>query len=140
MTVRITPSSQDDRLAEIFGAPLNQLYRAADKDARTRRALELRSFLALTEQQVVRVRDRVHAGSAPGRSMDELSEEALRMDAEWMKAALSTRRAYLVALDEVLRADPSPEQVRPVTFTQPVLTARTVTTPGDTTAHPARGR
>ncbi|OII62156.1 hypothetical protein BJP40_03920 [Streptomyces sp. CC53] len=139
MSVRRKPSSQDDRLAELFGARVNQLYRTARADARLRRALELRSFLALTEEQVARVRDRVHARTAPDRSMDELSEEELRMDAEWMKAALSARRDYLAALDEVLRAEPSPEPARPVTFTQPVITARTVPTPGDTTAHPARG-
>ncbi|MFE5298142.1 hypothetical protein [Streptomyces sp. NPDC056632] len=142
MSARIKPSSQDDRLAEIFGAPVNQLYRVADTDVRTRRALELRSFLALTEEQVAWVRERVHARSAPDRGMDELSAEELRMDAQWMKAALSARRDYLAALDDVLRAEPLPEPARPVTFTQPVITARTVPTPGDTTAHPhpARGR
>lgn len=140
MSVRTKPSSQDDRLVEVFGATIDQLYRAADTDARLRSALELRSFLALTEQQVDRVRDRVHARSAPDRSMDKLSEDELRMDAQWMKAALCARRDYLAALDEVLRAEPAPEPPRPVAFTQPVITARAVPTAGETTARPARGR
>ncbi|WP_282697797.1 hypothetical protein [Streptomyces sp. CC208A] len=140
MSVRTKPSSQDDRLAEVFGAPVDQLYQAADTDTRLRNALELRSHLALTEEQVDRVRDRVHARSAPDRSMDELSEDELRMDTYWMEAALTTRRSYLTALDEVLSAEPSPEPPRPVTFAQPVITARMIPTSGETTARPARGR
>ncbi|WP_328486016.1 hypothetical protein [Streptomyces zaomyceticus] len=140
MSVRNKPSSQDDRLVEVFGAPIDQLYQAADADPRLRNALEMRSHLALTEEQVARVRDRVHDRSAPDRSMDELSEDELRMDSYWMEAALTTRRTYLAALGQVLRVEPSPEPTRPVTFTQPVIAARTIPTSGETTTHPARGR
>ncbi|GAA3389033.1 hypothetical protein [Streptomyces roseoviridis] len=140
MNVRTKPSSQDDRLVDVFGAPIDQLYQAAVTDSRLRTALEMRSFLALTEEQVARVRERVHVRSAPDRSMDELSEDELRMDAYWMEAALSARRDYLTALNEVLDAEPPPEPARPVTFTQSVITARTTPPARDAVAHPARGR
>ena len=128
MSTPIKASSRDERFAEVFGAPLDQLLAAPDPTRHLREALELRAFLAVTEQHVARVRDRVHERSAPDRPMDELSEDELRMDARWMEAALQARRGYLTVLDKVLRSEPPPEHQPPVTFNQPVISARAVPT------------
>lgn len=63
-------TTMDADLQKVFGKPVLELYEtAADHDASPAlaRALELRSFLALTEEQVARVRDRVHADMDPDR-------------------------------------------------------------------------
>ncbi|MFE2560828.1 hypothetical protein ACFXGT_33420 [Streptomyces sp. NPDC059352] len=126
MSTTIKPSSRDERFAEVFGAPLDQLLAAPEHTRHLREALELRAFLAVAEQHVARVRDRVHDRSAPDRPMDELSEDDLRMDAQWMEAALQARRGYLTVLDQVLQSEPPPEHQRAVTFNQPTITARAV--------------
>ncbi|MFI9210243.1 hypothetical protein ACIGW7_19160 [Streptomyces sp. NPDC053253] len=126
MSTPIKPSSRDERFAEVFGAPLDQLLAVPSPTRYLREALELRAFLAVTEDHVVWVRDRVHERSAPDRPMDELSEDDLRMDAEWMQAALLARRGYVTALDKVLRAGPPSEHQPAVTFNQPVISARAV--------------
>ncbi|WP_435059112.1 hypothetical protein [Streptomyces sp. bgisy060] len=120
------PSSQDERLAEVFGAPLDQLLATPGPTRHLREALELRAFLAVAEDHVAWVRNRVHDRSSPDRPMDELAEDDLRMDARWMEAALTARRGYLTALDKLLRAEPPAEEHRPVQFTQPVISARAV--------------
>ncbi|MFI1013080.1 hypothetical protein [Streptomyces sp. NPDC020965] len=127
MSVTTRFSSQDTALEEAFGAPVHQLYAtatASGASAALRRALELRSFLVLAEEQVVRVRDRVHQSTAPGRDLGELSADALRFDAQWMEAALSARDGYLTALAGLLRSMPPPESAsrRPVEFTQAKIT------------------
>jgi hypothetical protein len=126
VTVREKPCTQDGRLQEVFGAPIGELYKAAvhpDVSAALTRALELRSFLALAEEQVARVRDRVHAAMAPERDMSELSARDLRMDAQWLEAALEARDGYLAALDDLLRhMPPSGRHPRPVRTAQPTAT------------------
>ncbi len=90
-------STMDADLQKVFGKPVLELYEAAaDHDASPAlaRALELRSFLALTEEQVARVRDRVHADMDPDRNHGELSADKLRFDAQWLDAALEARDAY----------------------------------------------
>ncbi|TXL84210.1 hypothetical protein EW053_35235 [Streptomyces sp. IB2014 016-6] len=121
------PSSQDGRLAETFGAPVADLYEraAVPGAAALTRALELRGFLAVAEEQVARVRDRVHEAMAPGRDMDELSAGDLRSDAQWLAAALDARDGYLTALGELLRTMPAQSEersARPVEFAQPQIT------------------
>ncbi|MEV8351832.1 hypothetical protein ACFVTT_24210 [Streptomyces niveus] len=122
------PSSQDGRLAEIFGAPVADLYERAAVSPGVpalTRALELRSFLALAEEQVARVRDRVHGAMAPDRDMNELSADELRFDAQWLAAALDARDGYLAALGQLLRTMPpqtAPVPSRPVRFAQPQIT------------------
>ncbi|MFD5765378.1 hypothetical protein ACFWIN_06100 [Streptomyces sp. NPDC127049] len=138
MSTPFKPSSRDDRFAEVFGAPLDQLLAAPAPSRHLREALELRAFLAVTEDHVGWVRDRVHKRSDPNRPMDELSEDALRMDAEWMRAALQARRGYLTALDKVLSAEPPPEYQPAVTFNQPVISARAV--PVEQATARAKGR
>ncbi|MFJ4918465.1 hypothetical protein [Streptomyces sp. NPDC088725] len=112
----------DGQLYEVFGAPVADLYAAAsgpDASPALAHALELRSFLALAEEQVARVRDRVHDTMAPDRDMSELSAEKLRFDAQWLDAALDARSGYRAALDDLLRTGPpSGQQSRPVQLTQ----------------------
>ncbi|MFC7841619.1 hypothetical protein [Streptomyces sp. NPDC057382] len=106
-------STMDADLQKVFGMPVLELYEAAaDHDASPAlaRALELRSFLALTEEQVARVRDRVHADMDPDRNMGELAADKLRFDAQWLDAALEAREAYRAALGELLRTMPPPAQ------------------------------
>ncbi|MFD7255527.1 hypothetical protein [Streptomyces sp. NPDC059895] len=106
-------STMDADLQKVFGNPVSELYEAAaghDTSPALARALELRSFLALTEEQVARVRDRVHTDTDPDRDMGELSADKLRSDAQWLKAALEARDGYRAALGELLRTMPSPAQ------------------------------
>ncbi|MER6031571.1 hypothetical protein [Streptomyces sp. NPDC001851] len=123
MSVQLKLSSADDLLHQIFGVPVGDLYTAAvrpDASPALSRALELRSFLALAEEQVARVRDRVHEAMAADRDMDELSAEDLRMDAQWLEAALDARDGYRAALDDLLRTMPPPGQrARTVRTMQP---------------------
>ncbi|CAO0836690.1 putative protein OS=Streptomyces microflavus OX=1919 GN=Smic_07570 PE=4 SV=1 [Streptomyces microflavus] len=122
-------SSMDADLQKVFGKPIPVLSEAVvghDASPALARALELRSFLALTEEQVarVRVRDRVHADMDPDRDMGELSADKLRFDAQWLEAALDARDGYRAALGELLRTMPPPDQrARPVRTTQHRATA-----------------
>ncbi|MFD7017536.1 hypothetical protein [Streptomyces sp. NPDC059928] len=113
MSVIDKSTSRDAALREAFGAEVAELYAQAargEADAALQRALELRSFLAVAEEQVARVRDRVHAATAAGADMDDLSATDLRWDADWLEAALAGRDAYTAALDELLRTMPPPTQ------------------------------
>ncbi|MER6500172.1 hypothetical protein ABT218_12455 [Streptomyces sp. NPDC001455] len=127
MSVRFKPSCADGQPQEIFGAPVTALYVSAngpDASPALARALELRSFLALAEEQVACVRDRVHADMAPDRDMGELSADKLQVDSQWLDAALDARDGYRAALDELLRTMPPPDQhTRPVRAAQPMAVA-----------------
>ncbi|MDI3418621.1 hypothetical protein [Streptomyces luteolus] len=106
-------STMDADLQKVFGKSVPDLYEAAagqDASPALARALELRSFLALTEEQVARVRDRVHADMDPDRDMGELSAYKLRFDAQWLDAALEARDGYRVVLGQLLRTMPPPDQ------------------------------
>lgn len=122
MSVRDKPCTQDKRLQAVFGAPVGELYaQAVGPDAAPAlvRALELRSFLAMAEEQLARIRDRVHATTAPDQDLGSLSSDSLRMDASWMEAALSARNGYLNALDTLLHVmPPHPQAARPTRTTQ----------------------
>ncbi|WP_406346492.1 hypothetical protein OH787_06200 [Streptomyces sp. NBC_01547] len=129
MSASTKPTSQDAHLEEVFGTPVAQLYAAAVAGTATpaeHRALELRSFLALAEEQVALVRDRVHRYTAPDADMGTLSASELCFDSQWMDAALSARTQYVTALRELLRAMPPPGTARegPPQFTQPRITTR----------------
>ncbi|MEU9230378.1 hypothetical protein AB0D40_39375 [Streptomyces massasporeus] len=132
-------TTMDADLQKVFGKPVLELYEAAaDHDASPAlaRALELRSFLALTEEQVARVRDRVHADMDPDRNLGELSADTLRFDAQWLDAALEACDAYRAALGELLRTMPPPAQrARPVRTAQLRATA---TLPPSATPAPQR--
>ncbi|MGW6345904.1 hypothetical protein, partial [Streptomyces sp. NPDC055080] len=120
-------SSMEARLQEVFGTPVDELYEAAawtKVSPALNSALELRQFLALAEDQVARVRDRVHADMDLDRDMGELSADKLRFDTQWLQAALDARDGYRPALGELLRTMPPPDQrVRPVRTTQLRATA-----------------
>ncbi|MEU5086596.1 hypothetical protein [Streptomyces sp. NPDC021356] len=120
-------STMDADLQKVFGNPLPELYETAASPGASpalARALELRSFLALTEEQVARVRDRVHADMDPDRDMGELSADKLRFDAQWLEAALEARDGYRAALGGLLRTMPPPaQQARPVRTAQLRATA-----------------
>ncbi|MFF0487085.1 hypothetical protein [Streptomyces sp. NPDC004435] len=123
MSVADKKSSRDEALERAFGAPLADLYaqvvRSGASPALTR-ALEVRAMLALSEEQVVRVRDRVHASMAPAGNLDELSAETLQTDAYWLDAALDGRRGYLRTLDALLAAMPPPTtRLTPLTSALP---------------------
>lgn len=132
MSTLTKPTSQDAYLEEVFGAPLAQLYAAAAAGTATQaeqRALELRSFLALAEEQVAHVRGRVHRYTAPDADMGALSASELRLDAQWMDAALSARTQYVSALEQFLRSMPPPGALRPesrVRFNQHKITTSAV--------------
>ncbi|MFF3088666.1 hypothetical protein ACFVRB_27000 [Streptomyces nojiriensis] len=129
MSASTKPTSQDAHLEEVFGNPVARLYEAAAAGTATpavHRALELRSFLALAEEQVALVRDRVHSYTAPDADMGRLSASELRFDSRWMDAALSARTQYVAALRDLLRSMPPPGTARegPPQFTQPRITTR----------------
>ncbi|CAL9366806.1 hypothetical protein [Streptomyces sp. enrichment culture] len=134
-------STMDADLQKVFGNPIPELYEAAarhDASPALARALELRSFLALTEEQVARVRDRVHADMDPDRDMDELSAHTLRFDAQWLEAALEARDGYRTALGELLRTAPPPaQQALPVQTAQ--LRATATLPPSAAPAHQRAG-
>ncbi|MER6271696.1 hypothetical protein [Streptomyces sp900105755] len=123
----VKASTVDADLQKVFGGTVPDLHEAAvghDASLALARALELRSFLALTEEQVARVRDRVHADMDPDRDMGELSADKLRFDAQWLEAALDARDGYRAALGELLRTMPPPDQqARPVRMKQLKATA-----------------
>ncbi|WP_326759140.1 hypothetical protein OHB35_15295 [Streptomyces phaeochromogenes] len=128
MSVIDKPTNRDTALEEAFCASVAELYAQAahlEVCAALHRALELRSLLAVAEEQVVCVRDRVHASMSADRDLGELSAEDLRWDAQWLEAALAGRDGYVAALDDLLRTMPSPDQrpPQPVQFAQPKITA-----------------
>ncbi|MER5442572.1 hypothetical protein [Streptomyces sp. NPDC002790] len=127
MNVTDKSSSCDAALKEAFGAEVAELYAQVtqgEANAALQRALELRSFLAVAEEQVARVRDRVHAATGPDGDMGDLSAENLRWDADWLDAALAARDGYSAALDELLRTMPAPDKAGPArTGLSPKITA-----------------
>ncbi|MGW3835918.1 hypothetical protein [Streptomyces microflavus] len=126
MSVRLKPSSADGQLQDVFGATVAELYGTAlspDASPALARALELRAFLSLAEEQVARVRDRVHSAMAPDRDMSELDAADLRFDAQWLDAALDARAGYRTALGDLLRTmPPLHQQARPVRLAQQTIT------------------
>ncbi|MEV0259398.1 hypothetical protein AB0H82_34740 [Streptomyces sp. NPDC050732] len=132
-------------MAQAFSASLSELYAQAagpEASGALMRALELRSWLAVAEEQVARVRDRIHAATAADRDMGELSADDLRFDAQWMEAALSAREGYATALTEFLRTMPPPgvRPERPVQLAQPRLTTTLPPAPAPARAGAARER
>ncbi|MGX1851167.1 hypothetical protein [Streptomyces sp. NPDC055299] len=144
MSVRLKPSTLDRRLEQVFDAPIAALYATAtspDASAALSRAMELRSFLALAEEQVMRVRDGVRHAMAAERDMDELSAGDLRFDAQWLEAALDARNGYRAALDDLLLTMPTAgQQSRLVRMAQPVATTLPTAAPAPQRAGAARAR
>ncbi|WP_405889809.1 hypothetical protein OG427_07095 [Streptomyces sp. NBC_00133] len=127
MSVTAKPTSKDAALEEAFGAPVPQLYAAATAGRASpalQRALHLRSFLTVAEEQVAVVRETIHQATSTDRDLSELSAEAMGFDAQWLEAALDARDSYTAALGELLRTmpPPGPAAARPVQFAQPQIT------------------
>ncbi|MFF5719313.1 hypothetical protein [Streptomyces buecherae] len=124
---RDRPSTMDGDLHKVFGHTVPVLYEAVDLPGASPaliRALTLRSFLAVTEEQVASIRDHVRADMAPARDMSELSADKLHVDARWLKTALDARDGYRTALAELLRTmPPPPQRARPPGVTQLKATA-----------------
>nr|WP_157169334.1 hypothetical protein [Streptomyces typhae] len=132
-------------MSEAFGDSLEELYAQATgpaAPAALSRALELRSWLAITEEQVARVRDRIHDATSADRDMGELSADDLRFDAQWLDAALSARDGYNMALGELLRTMPPPSArpEPPVRLAGPRLTTTLPPAPAPARAGAARAR
>ncbi len=145
MSVALKPTGQDEALTQFFGASLSELYAQAagpEASAALLRALELRSWLAVAEEQVARLRDRIHDATTADRGMGELPAEDSRFDAQWMEAALSARDGYATALDELLRTMPPPgtSTERPVQLTGSKLTTTLPPAPAPARAGAARER
>ncbi|MFD4257672.1 hypothetical protein ACFWR9_08570 [Streptomyces sp. NPDC058534] len=139
MSVIDKSSSRDAALQEAFGAEVAELYAQAARGEATaalQRSLELRSFLAVAEEQVARVRDRVHAATGPDGDMGDLSAEDLRWDADWLQAALAGRDGCTAALDELLRTMPAPNQAGPA---RPGLSPKIAATAPPAPAAPRAG-
>lgn len=145
MNVVHRPTSQDEALVQAFGASLSELYAQAagpEASAALMRALELRSWLAVAEEQVARVRDRIHDATAADRDIGELSADDLRFDAQWLEAALSARDGYATALAGLLNTMPPPgtRPARAVQLAQPRLTTTLPPAPAPVRAGAARAR
>ncbi|MFE9407398.1 hypothetical protein ACFYN0_01135 [Streptomyces sp. NPDC006704] len=145
MSVIRKPTSQDAALEKAFSASLAELYEQAagpQASAALQRALELRSFLAVAEEHVAHVRDRVHEATAADRDMGELSADELRWDAAWLEAALAGRDGYIAALDDLLPTMPElcQQAGRPAQFTQPKITTASPPAPASTRAGAVRTR
>ncbi|WP_319683834.1 hypothetical protein [Streptomyces sp. AK02-01A] len=136
MNVAHVPTSQDQALEEAFGAPVAELYSMVSgmaASATLMRALELRSFLAVAEEQMARVRDRVLADTADDHDRDALTTDDLRWDVQWLEAALTARADYIAALGKLLHAmRPAPVPGRPL------RASRQKSTTGLAPAGPAR--
>ncbi|MGW4345303.1 hypothetical protein ACWEL8_09525 [Streptomyces sp. NPDC004690] len=141
-SVRFKSSTVDAELEKIFGTPVTTLYEAAvasDASPALTRVLELRSFLVAIEEQVARVRDRVHEAMAPDRDMDELSSGRLRFDAEMLEAALEARTSYRAAIGDLLRTmPPADRQPRGIRTAQPRAAAQSAPAPAPPGAGAAR--
>ncbi|MGW2858285.1 hypothetical protein [Streptomyces sp. NPDC001205] len=145
MSIVDRPTSQDEALTHAFGASLGELYAQATSpgvSAALTRALELRSWLAVAEEQVARVRDRIHDATAADRDLGELSADDLRFDAQWLEAALSARDGYSTALTGLLNTMPTPgvRPERPVQLAQPRLTTTLPPAPAPARAGAVRTR
>lgn len=80
--------------------------------------------------------------TAADRDMGLLSADDLRMDAQWLKAALAGRDGYVAALGELLRTMPalSPASAWPVQFAQQKITTTLPSVPAPAGARAVRGR
>ncbi|WP_433892610.1 hypothetical protein [Streptomyces sp. CA-111067] len=117
------PTTQDTAIVEALGRPLTVLYTQAAAGAAepaVQRVLELRSFLALVEDQAVKTRDRIRQAADPAGDLYSVPARHLRWQTELLEQTLEVGRRYGHTLRELLGvppADTSPSR-RPVQFTQ----------------------
>lgn len=125
------PTTQDGAIVEALGRPLTVLYAQAASgtvEPMVQRVVELRSFLALVEDQAVKTRDRIRQAVDPAGDLYSVEPRHLRFQAELLEAALEVGRTYGQTLQELLAATPtpSPPSRRPVQFTQSKIAAISV--------------
>lgn len=134
------PTTQDTAIVEALGRPLDVLYAAAvagTAEPAVQRVLELRSFLALVEDQAGKIRDRIRQAVDPAGDLYGVSAQDLRFQTALLEAALDIGRTYGQTLQELLAVKPpvSPPNRRPVQFTQS-KTAAIAAPGGGLTARP----
>nr|WSX75887.1 hypothetical protein OH826_19740 [Streptomyces sp. NBC_00899] len=128
MNTNEMPTTQDTAIVEAFGSPLAVLYSQAAAGAAEpalQGVLELRSFLALVEDQAAKIRFRIGQAVDPAGDLYAFSGQDLRFQTALLEAALDTGRKYGQTLQELLLATPaqSPPSRRPVQFTQSKIAA-----------------
>ncbi|MFG2996601.1 hypothetical protein [Streptomyces sp. NPDC048340] len=104
------PTTQDPAIEAAFGQPVGELHQRATAglaEPALHRVMELRAFLAVAEEHLSRIRDRVHQSTAPQRDLGELNPDDLRMDAQWVDAAVGARTELLTALTNILTSMPA---------------------------------
>lgn len=122
------PTTHDTAIVEALGRPLAVLYAqavAATSEPTLQRVLELRSFLALVEDQAAKTRERIRQAVDPTGDLYSVDPQHLRFQTAMLEAALDVGRTYGQTLRELLAAAPSdflPTR-RPVQFTQSKIAA-----------------
>ncbi|MCX5303136.1 hypothetical protein OG304_06675 [Streptomyces sp. NBC_00160] len=104
------PTTQDQAIESAFGHPVGLLHQRATSglaEPALHRVMELRAFLAVAEEHLARIRDRVHLSTAPQRDLGELNPDDLRMDAQWLEAAVDARVGLLAELTNILTSMPA---------------------------------
>ncbi len=118
------PTSQDAGIEEAFGRPLAELYAQAAAGTAVpgvQQVLELRSFLAVVEDQAAKARDRIHQATGPAADPQAVPLADLRFRTDLLEAALEVGAKYRRALQDLVRTGPgrsSPAPRRPVQFDQ----------------------
>jgi hypothetical protein len=115
------PTTQDTAIVNAFGLPLDVLYAraaAGTADPGVQRVLELRSFLAVIEDQAGKARDRIHRATGPQDGLYSLSGPDLRFRIALLESAQAVGRRYEQMLRELLPAmsTPAPSQRRSEQF------------------------
>ncbi|MFF4285643.1 hypothetical protein ACFY0R_09985 [Streptomyces sp. NPDC001633] len=139
MQTRRSATSLDAQIEEAFGRPITALRHDLENPA-VRRVLEIRAMLAVVEQHLDQIRDRLHTATAPDRNCAELADEDLTVDAEWLAAAGRSRNHHAQAITSLLRAGPTASP-RKQDHTATEATARSAFSPtpqASTTALPHR--
>lgn len=122
------PTTQDTAIVEALGRPLTVLYAQAaggTVEPMVQRVLELRSFLALVEDQAVKTRDRIRQAADPAGDLYSVPARHLRWQTAQLEEALDVGRKYGQTLQELLAATStqSPPGHRPVQFTPSKIAA-----------------
>jgi len=127
------PTTQDTAIVEALGRPLAVLYAqaaAGTVEPMAQRVLELRSWLAMVEDQTLQTRLRIHHATAGAADLYGLSTDDLRFDVAFLDATLRAGRRCAQALGELLQTVPAgpPLTQRQVEFTQAKIAA--ISAPG----------
>lgn len=128
MTSAEMPTTQDRAIVNALGRPLDVLYAraaAGTADPVVQRVLELRSFLAVIEDQAGKARDRIHQATGPHNDLYGLSGQDLRFQTALLEATQEAGRRYEQMLRELLPAmsTPTSSQRRPAQSTQSKIAA-----------------